>query len=124
MRVEVELSPVVATNDMLELAKLVDEAGADRLGISDVAMLRDTFLVQALCAQATDRVQIVSLVSNPYLRHPAAVATTLATLNEITQGRTFLGIGVGAGLSGLSIDQSRPARRGCEDDSYDGGVSP
>jgi 5,10-methylenetetrahydromethanopterin reductase len=107
---------------MLELAKLVDEAGADRLGISDVAMLRDTFLVQALCAQATNRVQIGSLVSNPYLRHPAAVATTLATLNEITQGRTFLGIGVGAGLSGLSIDQSRPARRGCEDDSDDGGV--
>ena len=111
MRVEVELSPVVATNDMLELAKLVDEAGADRLGISDVAMLRDTFLVQALCVQATDRVQIGSLVSNPYLRHPVAVATTLATLNEISQGRAFLGIGVGAGLSGLGIDQSRPARR-------------
>ncbi len=110
MRVEVELSPVVVAGEMLELAKLVDEAGADRLGISDVAMLRDTFLVQALCAQATDRVQIGSLVSNPYLRHPAAVATTLATLNEISQGRAFLGIGVGAGLSGLGIDQSRPAR--------------
>ena len=110
MRIEVELSPVIAAGEMLELAKLVDEAGADRLGISDVAMLRDTFLVQALCAQATNRVQIGSLVSNPYLRHPAAVATTLATLNGITQGRAFLGIGVGAGLSGLSIDQSRPAR--------------
>ena len=111
MRVEVELSPVIATDEMVELAKLVDEAGADRLGISDVAMLRDTFLVQALCAQATNRVQIGSLVSNPYVRHPAAVATTLATLNEISQGRAFLGIGVGAGLSGLGIDQSRPARR-------------
>ena len=111
MRVEVELSPVIATAEMLELAKLVDEAGADRLGISDVAMLRDTFLVQALCAEVTHRVQIGSLVSNPYLRHPAAVAATLATLNEISQGRTFLGIGVGAGLSGLGIDQSRPARR-------------
>ena len=111
MRVEVELSPVIATNELLELAQLVDEAGADRLGISDVAMLRDTFLVQALCAEATHRVQIGSLVSNPYLRHPAAVASTLATLNEVSQGRAFLGIGVGAGLSGLGIDQSRPARR-------------
>lgn len=111
MRVEVELSPVIATNELLELARLVDEAGANRLGISDVAMLRDTFLVQALCAQATHRVQIGSLVSNPYLRHPAAVATTLATLNEVSQGRTFLGIGVGSGLSGLGIDQSRPVRR-------------
>ena len=111
MRVEVELSPVIATNDMLELARVVDQAGADRLGISDVAMLRDTFLVQALCAQATNRVQIGSLVSNPYVRHPAAVAATLTTLNEISQGRAFLGIGVGAGLSGLGIDQSRPVGR-------------
>ena len=31
MRVEVGLSPVIATEEMLELAKLVDEAGADRL---------------------------------------------------------------------------------------------
>ena len=111
MRVEVELSPVIATSELLELEKLVDEAGVDSLGISDVAMLRDTFLVQALCAQTTNHVQIGSLVSNPYLRHPAAVATTLATLNEISQGRAFLGIGVGAGLSGLGVDQSRPARR-------------
>ena len=111
MRVEVELSPVIATGEMLELARMVDEAGADRLGISDVAMLRDTFLVQARYAEVTRRVQIGSLVSNSYLRHPAVAATTLATLNEISQGRAFLGIGVGAGLSGLGIDQSRPARR-------------
>ena len=50
-------------------------------------------------------------MSNPYLRHPAAVAATPATLNEVSQGRAFLGIGVGAGLSGLGVDQSRPARR-------------
>ena len=39
MRVKVELSPVIATGETVELAKLVDEAGADRLGISDVATL-------------------------------------------------------------------------------------
>ena len=72
MRVEVELSPVIATGEMLELARMVDEAGADRLGVSDVAMQRDTFLVQARCAEATHRVQIGSLVSNPYVRRPAA----------------------------------------------------
>ena len=109
MKVEVELSPVVSSAELVELARIVDDARADRLGISDVAMLRDSFLMQALCAEATQHVHIGSLVSNPYVRHPAAVATTLATLNEISGGRAFLGIGVGAGLSGLGIDQSRPA---------------
>ena len=50
MRVKVELRPGIATNEILELARVVDEAGADRLGISDVAMQRDTFLMQAPCA--------------------------------------------------------------------------
>lgn len=110
MKVEVELSPVVTTPELVELARLVDESGADRLGISDVAMLRDSLLIQAMCAQATRNVRIGSLVSNPYVRHPATVAAALATLNEISQGRAFLGIGVGAGLSNLGIDQSHPAR--------------
>ena len=109
MKVEVELSPVVGATELLELARLVDEARADRLGISDVAMLRDSFLTQALCAEITQHVHIGSLVSNPYVRHPAAMATTLATLNEISGGRAFLGIGVGAGLCSLGIHQSRPA---------------
>ena len=39
MRVEIVLSLVIATDETMELAKLVDEAGADRLGISDVATL-------------------------------------------------------------------------------------
>ncbi len=109
MKVEVELSPVVSAAELVGLARIVDDARADRLGISDVAMLRDSFLMQALCAEVTQHVHIGSLVSNPYVRHPAAVASTLATLNEISGGRAFLGIGVGAGLSGLGIDQSRPA---------------
>ena len=109
MKVEVELSPVVTAAELQDLARLVDEARADRLGISDVALLRDSFLMQTVCAEVTRHVHIGSLVSNPYVRHPAVVATTLATLNELSQGRAFLGIGVGAGLSGLGVDQSRPA---------------
>ena len=111
VKVEVELSPVVSTAELLELARLVDDAGADRLGISDVALMRDSLLMQGLCAQVTRRVHIGSLVSNPYVRHPAVVAAALGTLSEVSQGRAFLGIGVGAGLSGLGIDQSHPARR-------------
>ena len=111
VKVEVELSPVVSTAELLELARLVDDAGADRLGISDVALMRDSLLMQGLCAQVTRRVHIGSLVSNPYVRHPAVVAAALGTLSEVSQGRAFLGIGVGAGLSGLGIDQSHPVRR-------------
>ena len=111
MEIEVELSPVVPTPSLLELARLVDDPRVSRLGISDVALLRDCFQIQSLCAAATSHVLIGSLVTSPYLRHPVAMAAALGTLNEISNGRAFLGIGVGAGLSRLGIDQSRPVRR-------------
>ena len=111
MEIEVELSPVVTVKELLDLAGIVDAARVARLGISDVALFRDSFQLQALCAAATENVLIGSLVTNPYVRHPAIVAAALGTLNEVSQGRAFLGIGVGAGLSGLGIDQSSPVRR-------------
>lgn len=111
MNIEVELSPVVTADELVNLARIADEAGVSRLGISDVALFRDSFQLQALCAAATERVRIGSLVTNPYVRHPAVVAAALGTLNEVSNGRAFLGIGVGAGLSSLGIDQERPVRR-------------
>ena len=110
MEIEVELSPVVSVEELLELARIVDDAGVSRLGISDVALFRDSLQLQVLCAAATRHVRIGSLVTNPYVRHPAIVAAALGTLNEVSQGRAFLGIGVGAGLSSIGIEQPRPAR--------------
>ena len=110
MEIEVELSPVVSVEELLELARIVDGAGVSRLGISDVVLFRDSLQLQVLCASATRNVRIGSLVTNPYVRHPAIVAAALGTLNEVSKGRAFLGIGVGAGLSGIGIEQQRPVR--------------
>ena len=81
------------------------------MGISDVALFRDSFMLQSLCAAATRKVRIGSLVTNPYVRHPAIIAAALGTLNEVSHGCAFLGIGVGAGLSALGVEQPRPVRR-------------
>ena len=39
MKVEIELTPVSAMHETLELAQIVDQFGAERLGISDVVFL-------------------------------------------------------------------------------------
>ncbi len=102
---------MVKTDELLELSRIVDDAGADRLGISDVALFRDSFQLQALCASVTKNVGIGSLVTNPYVRHPAVVAAAVGTLNEVSKVRAFLGVGVGAGLSPIGIEQPLPVRR-------------
>jgi 5,10-methylenetetrahydromethanopterin reductase len=106
---EVELTPVLRTEEVLKLAQLAEEAGVDRLGISDVIFYPDTYELQALCAFVTKRMRIGSLVTNPYTRHPAVIAAAASTLDEISNGRAFLGIGAGAGIGKLGVIRSPPA---------------
>lgn len=107
---EAEISPGMSTSATVELARRVEEVGFDRLGISDVVFWPDCFVLQALIAEATERVHIGSMVTNPYTRHPAVIAGMLSTLQDVSGGRMFLGIGVGAGLEDLDIDYPRPVR--------------
>ena len=107
--IEAEITPVLKIRDMLKLAQLAEQVGVDRLGISDVIFYPDTYELQALCAFVTKRMSIGSLVTNPYTRHPAVIAAAASTLDEISQGRAFIGIGAGAGIGRLGVIRSPPA---------------
>jgi 5,10-methylenetetrahydromethanopterin reductase len=107
--IEAEITPVLKISDMVKLAQLAEQVGVDRLGISDVIFYPDTYELQALCAFVTKRMSIGSLVTNPYTRHPAVIAAAASTLDEISQGRAFIGIGAGAGIGKLGVIRSPPA---------------
>ena len=110
LTLEAEITPGMGPDDVVALAVRCEEIGFDRLGISDVVFWPDCFVLQSLVAAATERIHIGSMVTNPYSRHPAMLAGAVATLQEQSDGRMFLGIGVGAGLEDLRIDYPRPVR--------------
>jgi 5,10-methylenetetrahydromethanopterin reductase len=69
---------------------------------------RDTYVLLAAAARATERVTLGPLLANPVNRHPTVTAGSIATLDELAPGRVLLGWGVGdtaVRLAGL-----RPAR--------------
>ena len=68
---EAEISPGVSPGDFVDLAVRCERAGFDRFGVSDVVFWPDCFVLQGLIAQATSRIHIGSMVTNPYSRHPA-----------------------------------------------------
>jgi 5,10-methylenetetrahydromethanopterin reductase len=55
----------------------------------------DPFVAVALAAAAVDTLQFATGVTNAYTRHPAALATVAATVQETSGGRFVLGIGRG-----------------------------
>jgi alkanesulfonate monooxygenase SsuD/methylene tetrahydromethanopterin reductase-like flavin-dependent oxidoreductase (luciferase family) len=46
-------------------------------------------------AAVTDRVELGTLVSPPFFRHPAVWAKQIATIDQISNGRTIVGLGSG-----------------------------
>jgi hypothetical protein len=91
---------------MRGLAQAAEAAGADWLGLPDAFWWRDTWLLLAEAARATQRVEIGPLVTNPYLRHPFHTVAALASLQELAGSRVFVGIGAGgsevSGAAGIS----------------------
>ncbi|MFW9910046.1 MAG: LLM class flavin-dependent oxidoreductase [Candidatus Thorarchaeota archaeon] len=51
--------------------------------------------IMAACAVVTERVKLISSVTEPLRRHPILIAQTFLTLDHISKGRTILGIGAG-----------------------------
>ena len=83
------------TGRLVELAQRSESAGFDRFGVSDWRFYQDCFVVMTACLQATNRLEVESLVTDPYVRHPSLTAVALATMDELSNGRAIMGIGGG-----------------------------
>ena len=58
-------------------------------------MLRThSWALTAATATATERIQVCSVGTNPWSRHPAQIVAFLATLDSLSNGRAALGLGI------------------------------
>jgi len=79
-----------------ERARRAEEAGWAGITFTDSQNLcPDPFVVFAVVAEGTERIQLATGVTNVHTRHPAALATAAATVQEISGGRFILGTGRG-----------------------------
>jgi 5,10-methylenetetrahydromethanopterin reductase len=77
-------------------ARQSEDDGWTGIGIGDSHHLTaDTYVGMALAAQATERLQVASSVTNPFTRHAAITANAIATVQNESGGRATLGIGRG-----------------------------
>jgi 5,10-methylenetetrahydromethanopterin reductase len=87
---------VPAAAGMEDQARRAEDAGWSGVTYTDSQHLcPDPFIGIALAARATERLRFATGVTNAHTRHPAALATTAATVGEVSGGRFVLGIGRG-----------------------------
>lgn len=79
-----------------EVATLAERDGWDGLAFTDSQNLGgDTFAALAIAAHATRTITLATGATNPATRHPAVVASGIATVHAESGGRAWLGIARG-----------------------------
>ncbi|MFY9589074.1 MAG: LLM class F420-dependent oxidoreductase [Actinomycetota bacterium] len=78
---------------MLALARDAEALGYDAIWVSELYSF-DAFTTLTHLAVGTDRIKLGTNIANIYARTPAMLASTAASLDQISGGRFILGIGV------------------------------
>lgn len=98
--------------EFLGWVERADELGFEGVWVADSqSVFRDAYLALALFAANTHRMKLATGVTNPVTRHPAVLAGSFATLDEMSGGRAVLGIGVGeSAVETLGLKAAKLAR--------------
>jgi 5,10-methylenetetrahydromethanopterin reductase len=88
-------SPVKAIESVIRLARAADRAGVETFWISEDPDGWDALAMLGAIARETKSIGLGTGVINPYYRHPALIAASMATLDALSDGRAFLGFGRG-----------------------------
>jgi 5,10-methylenetetrahydromethanopterin reductase len=95
--------------ELIRLGALAEQLGYSSFWYTDVRMLRECYIGLASIALNTKRIRLATGVTDPYSRHPAITAASIATLDELSGGRAILGLGLGgAGFRELGIAKTLP----------------
>jgi len=101
--------PGVDARALVDAVVVAEECGLDEVWIADEGVAREPASVLAAAAGRTSRIRLATGITSPVLRHPGAIASTAATLDELSGGRAVIGLGVGGELSlgpfGLGTDR-------------------
>ncbi len=80
--------------DQVDLVKQAEDLGVTHFGVGEGPLLfSDPYQQMAIAATRTSTINLGTMVTNPLTRSAPVTANSIATLNSLAPGRTFLGIG-------------------------------
>ena len=112
IRLGIALAPERPVKELIAVAAEAEALGCDTVWVNDDRLQKDVFTVLAAISGSTERIRLGPGVTNPWSRHPALLASAIATLDEISGGRAVLGLGAGGTNHRMLGIERRAAARG------------
>jgi probable F420-dependent oxidoreductase len=94
-RFAVQARPLDDHDQLVAVARHVEQLGYEELYSYDHIGAVDPFIPLVVAAEATTTLRVGPLVLNNELHHPALLARTAATVDRLSGGRLVLGLGTG-----------------------------
>lgn len=103
----------ITKDEVIDFAQLAEGLGYDSIWVPEM-WGRDAFSILSVIALNTNRIKLGTGIVSVFSRTPAIIAQTIATLDEISEGRMILGLGTSGPVvienwHGVKFD--RPLRR-------------
>ncbi|MGH9100625.1 MAG: LLM class flavin-dependent oxidoreductase [Acidimicrobiales bacterium] len=93
MKIGYAASTDAAATSIVAAARAAEKAGFDEIWLPEDYCERGVFAIAGAVAGATREIHIGIGVINPWTRHPVLTAMEAASLDELSDGRSILGIG-------------------------------
>ncbi|NPV77988.1 MAG: LLM class flavin-dependent oxidoreductase [Anaerolineae bacterium] len=108
----ITMNPDVAPQQIIKTVQLAEALNIDSCYIADQGFTLDLYVTLTAVACNTKRIRLGPGVTHPYTRHPVVTAVSIASLDQFSGGRAFLGIGAGGSRSlvPMQIARSKPVQ--------------
>lgn len=112
MRVGLCFDGFYSVQEMIELARLAEDAGMHSVWMSDHLCFRDSLTTSMALLASTKSIRVAAAPMSPYSRNPIITAMSIATMDEFAPGRVIAcpGTGNAAALKEAGMDSPHPVQ--------------
>jgi len=106
----ITLNPDPNPQKTIKAVQVAEELGFTTCYVADQGFTMDVYVTLASLIHNTKKIRLGPGVTHPYTRHPVVTAVSVASLDQLSGGRVFLGIGAGGSrtLVPMQIPRSKP----------------
>ncbi|NPV76714.1 MAG: LLM class flavin-dependent oxidoreductase [Anaerolineae bacterium] len=97
VKLGINIIPSMPVKEVIETAVEAEKIGYEYLILADEGSMQDVYVTLGALARETKKMKL-SPCTNGYTRHPAVTAAAMATLHELSEGRSFLTLIAGGSL--------------------------
>ena len=117
-RIAIGFNPTISGKEAAEYAQTAEAHGYESFWVHEHPFIKDAVSLLSSAIPATSRIKLGSGCVSVVTRHPLLATTTFLSLNDISEGRVIMGIGLGGfpwlpklGVNVFPVQETQPLKR-------------